>query len=121
MLDFEKMDVFRVAVEFRTEIESVLARVKSRAMRDQLERASSSVVANIAEGAGRRAPADKASFYTIARGSSTECVGLLAIAKASGAITAARYDQLHALIERVVMMLNKLIRIHAGRASSASG
>jgi len=43
------------------------------ALRDQLHRASISVVLNIAGGAGRFSAPDKARFSAIARGSATEC------------------------------------------------
>lgn len=47
-------------------------------LRDQLRRASISVVINIAEGSGKFSKADKKNFYIIARGSVCECVSLSA-------------------------------------------
>lgn len=44
---------------------------------DQLNRASFSILLNIAEGSGRITPRDQAHFYTIARGSTFECASIL--------------------------------------------
>jgi four helix bundle protein len=40
---------------------------------DQLRRASTSIVLNIAEGAGEYSPKDKAKFYRFAKRSAAEC------------------------------------------------
>ena len=85
----------------------------SRAVRDQLDRASLSVVLNTAEGAGRFAPRDKARFYSIARGSANETVALLDVVRAetgdgnghAGTILSARRRAV-----RVIQMLVKLER-----------
>jgi four helix bundle protein len=42
-------------------------------MQDQLLRASSSVALNLAEGSGKRTPADQRRFYSMAFGSLREC------------------------------------------------
>jgi hypothetical protein len=52
-LDAERLDVFHVAVEFDGLVSTLGVRA-SRNLRDQLERASSSVVLNLCEGAARR-------------------------------------------------------------------
>jgi len=54
------------------------------ALRDQLERASLSIVLNTAESAGRSSALDKARFVTIARGSATECAAILDVLLARG-------------------------------------
>lgn len=46
---------------------------------DQIRRASNSVLANIAEGYGRRTKADRAQFLTIAIGSANEVIAFLDI------------------------------------------
>ncbi len=48
-------------------------------LRDQLERASLSIVLNIAEGAGRKSAADRARFFTIATGSLLESGAMLEV------------------------------------------
>ena len=67
--------MFRVAVEFQLLAASIGSGRRLGALRDQLDRASVSIVLNVAEGSGRFAPADKAHFYLIARGSATAVPG----------------------------------------------
>lgn len=50
----------------------------------QFRRAAVSIRANIAEGYGKRSPADKARFYNIAQGSLNECRYYLRLAKDLG-------------------------------------
>lgn len=47
------------------------------AMKDQLDRASLSVVLNLAEGSGKPSPRDKKKFYSIAMGSLRETQAIL--------------------------------------------
>ena len=50
-------------------------------LKDQLERAASSVVLNLAEGTGRPTRPDKRKFYNIALGSLRECQAALDLAE----------------------------------------
>ncbi len=52
-------------------------------LQDQLLRASSSVVLNLAEGAGKRTMKDQRKFYDIAFGSLRECQAILELAELS--------------------------------------
>src|SRR5438034_11291886 len=83
-LDAERLDVYRVAIEFQRFAVSAVARGSNGGLRDQLDRASASIVLNIAEGAGRSSAPDKARFYAIARGSATECAAALDVLVARG-------------------------------------
>jgi four helix bundle protein len=82
-------------------------------LRDQLDRASISIVLCIAEGAGRRTSADKAHFFTIARGSAAECGAILDLLLARGILSAADHRHGRGLVVRVVQMLTRLIARHA--------
>jgi four helix bundle protein len=53
---------------------------KDFALRDQLRRASVSIMANIAEGFGRRSDKEFANFLNIAHGSAAECQSHLYVA-----------------------------------------
>src|SRR4030095_3143825 len=72
--DCERLDVYRVAVEFQLLAARIVQGRRLGAPRDPLGPASVSIVLNIAEGSGRFAPAEKAHFYLIARGSTMECL-----------------------------------------------
>ena len=65
--------MYRIALEFQAIAGQLVPKRGYAELRDQLERASISIVLNIAEGCGRRSPADKGRFYSMARGSATEC------------------------------------------------
>jgi hypothetical protein len=65
---------------------------------------------NIAEGAGKFSPADKAVFYTRARGSATESAAVLDVCRKLNLITPAVADDNKALLERIAPMLTKLIK-----------
>jgi four helix bundle protein len=75
-LDAAKLHVYQVALELHTQC-SILVAVLHRVVRDQLERASLSIVLNTAEAGGRRSRRDKARYYAHARGSATEVAALL--------------------------------------------
>ena len=108
-LDCERLDCFRVAVEFQT----IAARLASSrglgALRVQLDRASVSIVLNIAEGVGRCAARDKAQFFAIARGSATECAAILDLLLARGLLAPVQHRHSRGLLVRVVQMLTRLI------------
>ena len=80
-------------------------------LRDQLDRASISIVLNIAEGCGRRSPADKACFYSMARGSATECDAILDLLGARGLIDDRLRSRARALLVRIVQMLSRLVAL----------
>ena len=67
LLDAEKLDCYRIALEFQAIAVQLVPKRGCSELRDQLDRASISIVLNIAEGGGRRSPADKGRFYAMAR------------------------------------------------------
>jgi four helix bundle protein len=80
------------------------------AMADQLRRASLSVPLNIAEGCGKRALADRARFYDIARGSAHECGAILDASRILTIVDDATFDEGKKLLHRIVSMLVKMSR-----------
>jgi four helix bundle protein len=108
MFDHERLDVYRIAVEFDGAVCKLLPRRGHGALRDQMERASASVMANIAEGAGRWAPAEKRHFYGIARGSATECVALLDALKNRSCVSDQGRETCRVLLMNIVRILSRL-------------
>jgi four helix bundle protein len=76
-LQHESLIVYDMALKFHVAAMTLLPRRGYPNLRDQLERASLSIVLNIAEGAGRSSPADRRKFFTIAMGSLLECGAIL--------------------------------------------
>ena len=81
MFDHEKLRVYQSALNFIewTEVFFESSKKKKISMLDQLERASTSIAPNIAEGNGKFTPNDKCKFFDIARGSAFECASCLAV------------------------------------------
>jgi four helix bundle protein len=112
-LDAERLDCYRLAVEFQTFAAGIASsRRVSATLRDQLDRASVSAVLCIAEGAGRRTSPDKAHFFTIARGSAAECAAVLDLLVARGLIAPAWHRHGRGLVVRIVQMTSRLIARH---------
>lgn len=108
LLDHERMDVYKIALELYGAAMTCVPRKGARTLRDQLERASSSVVLNIAEGAGRTSSTDKKHFYEIAKGSATECAAILDVLRLTGKTSPQAHAHARALVIRAVQMLTRL-------------
>ena len=106
VLAVDRLDCYRLAVEFCALANDI--RPASRDLRDQLERASASVVLNLAEGVGRATRADQARLFMIARGSAFECVAALDVLRARRALREETYDTGRAMLVRIVRMLSRL-------------
>jgi four helix bundle protein len=97
-----------VALQFQVVVQRLLPSCTA-VLRDQLERASVSILTNAAEGTGRRSRADKARFFSISRGSAMECSAILDVMYLRGLVPAAEYQRGQGLLTRVVQMLSKLV------------
>ena len=106
VLAVDRLDCYRLAVEFCVLAADV--RPASRDLREQLERASASVVLNCAEGVGRATRADQARFFIMARGSAFECVAVLDVLRARRALRDETYHAGRAMLARIVRMLSRL-------------
>ena len=111
MLSFQRLDVYRRAIEFLALVGDIAGELpKGRAERsDQLVRAAESVVRNIAEGAGRWSEADSAKHYEIARGEAMECAASLDVMKLRKVVAPERYEYGIRLLESVVAMRTKML------------
>jgi len=111
MFDFEKLDVYRNAKELNKEILKFLRDNKNidSYVRDQLRRASISMVINIAEGSGKFSKPDKRNFYTIARGSVYECVSLFELILEEKQVSEESYKYFYQKLEIISKMLLGLI------------
>jgi four helix bundle protein len=76
----------------------------------QLRRSSSSVHANIAEGAGRRTRAELASFLSIARGSAMEVDSHTEMAVRVDLLPRADVERAQGLANEVIRMLSTMMR-----------
>src|SRR6266404_8738014 len=76
--DHEKLDVYRNSIAFCAWVGDFLPLITAKAAaKDQLDRASTSIPLNIAEGNGKFSAKDRARFLEIAQGSALECAAAL--------------------------------------------
>jgi four helix bundle protein len=108
--DHERLDVYQAALDFLVLAEQLLEEPpRGRAhLADQLTRASTSIVLNIAEGAGNYHKPDKRRFYLTAAGSATESAAILDIGLRLQLVAPEHHAAAKALLQRVVSMLIKL-------------
>ena len=109
-LDHENLDVYRVGLTFVGWAFGVCRKLKGmdRHARDQLLRASQSIPTNIAEGNGKRSPADRRRYLEIARGSAQECAATIDVLSVCCAIDEVEARAGKELIHRVVSMLTRM-------------
>ncbi len=88
---------------------------------EQLRRAATSLVANIAEGSGKTTGRSERNFYDIARGSVAETVGLLALCQRRAYISSDQYLQMYNRANLISSMLWGLIKTHTSRKLSEVG
>ena len=120
-LRFEKLEVRRKALAFAIKIYGVtkgFPRSESFGLTAQMRRAGVSVAANIAEGASRASPADKARFPEIAYGSLCEVTTMLQIAESQGFITTETLEQVYAAAMEVCRLLSGYRRSMTARAEA---
>jgi four helix bundle protein len=124
MGDFKQLKVWgksREVVKLTYRAASALPRTEQDSLASQMRRASVSVGANIAEGAGRQSPRDQARCYRIALGSARELEGLVIIADDLEMLRTGERDALLSPIEEVEKMLHALIRYCVRDAALPSG
>lgn len=74
----EKLIVYNRSLEFIEFVETFLSRFKDKlSVYDQIDRSSTSIPLNIAEGTGKFTSKDKNRYYDIARGSAVESAACL--------------------------------------------
>ena len=108
---FEKLEVWKEAIEVSKEVYSLTSKYPSEekfGLVSQLRRASNSISANLAEGTSRITKKDKAHFTVIAYSSTMEVLNHLILSKELGFINGDEYEKLRVRIYKVSNMLNAL-------------
>ena len=115
--DHEKLDVYREAIAFCGWVGEFLASISSKAAaKDQLDRASTSIPLNIAEGNGKFSAKDRARFFEMARGSALECAACLDVLLVRKLATEKQVEEQKEHLARIVQMLIALLRKFSERA-----
>jgi four helix bundle protein len=114
--DHEKLEVYRESIAFIAWLSPIReGTVRSGDVKDQLDRASTSITLNIAEGNGKYTPKDRCRFFDIAHGSALECAAGLDILVAKAKLTPDQIRPGKERLQRIVRMLIGLIKSKSTR------
>jgi len=115
--DHEKLDVYQESIAFCGWVGDLLNDIAGKAAaKDQLDRASTSLPLNIAEGNGKFSAADRARFLEIARGSALECAACLDVLTVRKLISRERIIPAKEQLVGIVNMLMGMLKRFSGRA-----
>jgi len=111
--DHEKLKGYQASLEFVPWATNLLSKLEPKAaVKDQLDRASTSVPLNIAEGNGKFAIRDHCRFLDFARGSTLECAACLEVLVAKRLTNAAAVisgkHQPFEIVSMLVGLINSL-------------
>jgi four helix bundle protein len=114
--DHEKLEVYREAIAFVAWVTEILeGAVRLGDVKDQLDRASTSMPLNIAEGNGKYTPKDRCRFFDIAHGSALECAAGLDVLVAKKKLTPEQIRPGKERLQSIVRMLMGLIKRNSTR------
>jgi four helix bundle protein len=121
LFDHEKLEVYQESLAFVTWLEPLMQKLpKAMAVRDQLDRASTSLVLNLAEGNGKFTSPDRCRFFDIARGSALECAAALDVLASQGRcewpVVTPGKERLRGIVSMLVGLIkaNSGYRLHEG-------
>ena len=115
--DHEKLDVYQEAIAFCGWVGEFIAAISAKAAaKDQLDRASTSIPLNIAEGNGKFSVKDRARFLEMARGSALECAACLDVLLVRKLASEEQIVLAKDQLVRIVQMLIGLLRKFSERA-----
>jgi four helix bundle protein len=109
--DFQRLEVYRKSRDFYLLCKTLLTdKTLERYVRDQLGRASYSIILNIAEGSAKKTNADRRHFFTVSRGSLFECVAIIDLLHQEGKVDNIIYSKKMDLASEISKMLFVMAR-----------
>jgi four helix bundle protein len=115
--DHEKLDVYQEAIAFSGWVGEFIGGISPKAAaKDQLDRASTSIPLNIAEGNGKFSARDRSRFFEMARGSALECAACLDVFLVRKLADEGQFMAAKERLARIVQMLVGLLRKFSERA-----
>ncbi len=104
--DHEKLKAYQQAIQFVAWVTPLIEKLeKARAVRDQLDRASTSIALNIAEGNAKFSMKDRCRYLDIADGSAVECAAALDILIAQKRLTAEDVREGKMILQQIVSLI----------------
>lgn len=108
---FQQLEVYKKAKSFHQNTKKIVAKKNLEIYeKDQLKRASFSIVLNLAEGSGRYTNRDRRNFFVITRSSVFECVAAIDVLRDDKVITDNEYLQLENQADELSRMLYSMIK-----------
>ncbi|HOY13047.1 MAG TPA: four helix bundle protein [Saprospiraceae bacterium] len=107
---FEDIIAWQKSKELTIQIYKLFSEIKDFGFRDQIRRASVSIMNNIAEGFERRSNKELTHFLFIAKGSCGEVRSMLILANELNMIDHSQKSTLYLLAEEISRMLSGLIK-----------
>ena len=107
MFNHEKLNCYQMALDLTKGVPDLVRRWPCD-LSDQLKRAASSIVLNIAEGNAKVHPRDRRRFFVIALGSLNECAAIMDIAMAYQLIGNELCNDIKLKLFTILKMLYKL-------------
>ena len=114
--DHERLDLYRESIAFVAWVSTLLESLgRAGDVKDQLDRASTSIPLNIAEGNGKYSLKDRCRFLDIAQGSALECAAGLDVLVAKRKVSLGDIRPGKESLQRIVQMLVALIKANSSR------
>lgn len=113
--DHEKLKVYQSALRFNEFANNVCRRIPKSNITDQLDRASNSIVLNIAEGNGKYSKKDRCRYFDISFGSSLESASCFDILFTRKLISNEELNTGKKMLKEIVSMLVGLIKSNSDR------
>ncbi|HMP32898.1 MAG TPA: four helix bundle protein [Kiritimatiellia bacterium] len=115
MLDHEKLRSYQLSLELVGWLEPFWETIPSRlSVKDQLDRASTSIPLNIAEGNGKYTGKDRCHYFDIARGSALECAPALDVLNIKKLLSSDQLMHGKEIIAGIISTLVGLIKNNSG-------
>src|SRR5262245_61392434 len=112
MFPFEQLEVYKKAYRVNQMVYRFVKEDKRipQYAKNQLGRASLSIMLNIAEGSAKLSVKDRRNFFVIARGSVFECSALTSFLSSEQEISQELQNELYSLFEEISRMLYAMIK-----------
>jgi four helix bundle protein len=121
LFDHEDLDVYQAALELVAWLEAIWTVFSCSAdLRTKLDKSTTAIVLNIAEGNGRFTGKEQVSFYTTAYKATLQSASLVDVASANGTADVAQVESGRELLRRIAAMLTALSKAHVEDYASST-
>ncbi len=116
LFDHEKLNVYQNSLDFVEWVDKkILSGKKKLSVYDQINRASTSIPLNIAEGNGKYSSKDRCRYFDIAMGSELECVSCLDVLHMKNLLESIIKNEGKEKLRVIVSVLIGLIKSNSNR------